>query len=94
MQSPVPGLIVHRGTVTAGEIVVGAPVYAEIDVERRRAISRSHTATHLVHRAFRGALGESAAQAGLGERARPVPVRLHRDGRRAGVGAGGGRGGG
>jgi alanyl-tRNA synthetase len=64
VQSPVPGLIVHRGTVAAGEIVVGAPVYTEVDVERRRAISRSHTATHLVHRAFRGALGESAAQAG------------------------------
>ena len=31
---------------------------------RRRAVSRSHTATHLVHRAFRGALGEAAAQAG------------------------------
>ena len=64
VQAPVPGLIVHRGVVTAGEIVVGAAVHAEIDVERRRAISRSHTATHLVHRAFRGALGESAAQAG------------------------------
>ncbi len=64
VQAPVPGLIVHRGRVTAGEIVVGAAVRAEIDVERRRAISRSHTATHLVHRAFRGALGESAAQAG------------------------------
>ncbi len=64
VQTPVPGLIVHRGRVTSGEIVVGAPVYAEIDVERRRAISRSHTATHLVHRAIRGALGESAAQAG------------------------------
>ncbi|HUL25027.1 MAG TPA: alanine--tRNA ligase [Streptosporangiaceae bacterium] len=64
VQSPVPGLIVHRGRVTAGEILVGNPVYAEIDTERRRAVSRSHTATHLVHRAFRGALGESAAQAG------------------------------
>jgi len=64
VQTPVPGLIVHRGRVTSGEIVVGAAVHAEIDVERRRAISRSHTATHLVHRAFRGALGESAAQAG------------------------------
>jgi alanyl-tRNA synthetase len=64
VQTPVPGLIVHRGTVVAGEIGVGAPAHAEIDVERRRAISRSHTATHLVHRAFRGALGESAAQAG------------------------------
>jgi len=64
VQAPVPGLIVHRGRVTAGEITVGTPVLAEIDIERRRAISRSHTATHLVHRAFRGALGESAAQAG------------------------------
>jgi alanyl-tRNA synthetase len=64
VQTPVPGLVVHRGRVTLGEIVVGAHVQAEIDVERRRAISRSHTATHLVHRAIRGALGESAAQAG------------------------------
>jgi alanyl-tRNA synthetase len=64
VQTPVPGLIVHRGRVTDGEIVVGAAVHAEIDIERRRAISRSHTATHLVHRAIRGALGESAAQAG------------------------------
>jgi alanyl-tRNA synthetase len=64
VQTPVPGLVVHRGRVTAGEIVVGAAVSAEIDIERRRAISRSHTATHLVHRAIRGALGESAAQAG------------------------------
>jgi alanyl-tRNA synthetase len=64
VQTPVPGLIVHRGVVTAGEVAVGAPAYAEIDMDRRRAVSRSHTATHLVHRAFRGALGESAAQAG------------------------------
>ncbi len=64
VQTPVPGLVVHRGRVTLGEIVVGAHVQADIDVERRRAISRSHTATHLVHRAIRGALGESAAQAG------------------------------
>ncbi len=64
VQTPVAGLIVHRGKVRAKKIRVGAPAFAEIDVERRRAISRSHTATHLVHRAFRGALGESAAQAG------------------------------
>jgi len=64
VQTPVPGLIVHRGVVTTGDIAVGAPAYAEIDTERRRAVSRSHTATHLIHRAFRGALGETAAQAG------------------------------
>src|SRR6476620_4837604 len=64
VQTPLPGLIVHRGQVSSGEITVGAPAFAEIDVERRRALSRSHTATHLVHRALRSALGESAAQAG------------------------------
>ena len=64
VQTPLPGLIVHRGQVRSGEITVGAPAFAEIDVERRRALSRSHTATHLVHRALRSALGESAAQAG------------------------------
>jgi alanyl-tRNA synthetase len=64
VQAPVPGLIVHRGVVRSGEVVVGAAAQVEIDIERRRAISRSHTATHMVHRAFRGALGESAAQAG------------------------------
>jgi len=64
VQTPVPGLIVHRCRVAAGEIAVGDMVHTQINIERRRAISRSHTATHLVHRAFRGALGESAAQAG------------------------------
>ncbi|MEU4833031.1 alanine--tRNA ligase [Streptosporangium sp. NPDC023615] len=64
VQSPVPGVVVHRGKVRSGEIRVGDQAQAEIDVERRRAISRSHTATHLVHRGFRNALGETAAQAG------------------------------
>jgi alanyl-tRNA synthetase len=64
VQTPLTGLIVHRGRVRSGEIATGAPAHAEIDTERRRALSRSHTATHLVHRALRNALGESAAQAG------------------------------
>lgn len=64
VQSPVAGVVVHRGKVRTGEILVGDQAQAEIDVERRRAISRSHTATHLVHRGFRNALGETAAQAG------------------------------
>src|SRR5487761_127709 len=64
VQSPLQGVIVHHSRVRSGEIVLGSPAYAEIDTERRRAVSRSHTATHLLHRAFRGALGESAAQAG------------------------------
>ncbi|TDD71445.1 alanine--tRNA ligase [Actinomadura rubrisoli] len=64
VQSPLAGLIVHRGRVRSGEARAGDSAHAEIDVERRRAISRSHTATHMVHAGFRRALGESAAQAG------------------------------
>ncbi len=64
VQKPLPDLVVHRATVVQGEVVVGQPVEAEVDVERRRAVSRAHTATHLVHQAIRRALGEQAAQAG------------------------------
>jgi alanyl-tRNA synthetase len=64
VQSPVPGLIVHRGRVVRGEIQVGEDAFAEIDVTRRRAISRAHTATHLVHTAIRNMIGQSATQAG------------------------------
>ena len=38
--------------------------HASIDLERRRAISRAHSATHMVHKAFREILGETATQAG------------------------------
>ncbi len=64
VQSPVPGLIVHRGRVVQGEIQVGEEALAEIDISRRRAISRAHTATHLVHTAIRNLVGQSATQAG------------------------------
>ena len=64
VQSPVPGLSVHRGRVISGSIEVGADALAEIDVDRRHAISRAHTATHMVHKAFREILGETATQAG------------------------------
>jgi alanyl-tRNA synthetase len=50
--------------VTRGEITLDDAVTGEVDVARRRAISRAHTATHLVHKAFRQALGETATQAG------------------------------
>ena len=38
--------------------------HALVDIERRTSISRAHTATHMVHKAFREALGETATQAG------------------------------
>ena len=64
VQSPVPGLFVHRGEIISGHAKVSEKVLATIDRERRLAISRAHTATHMVHKAFREALGESATQAG------------------------------
>ncbi|MCF7549196.1 alanine--tRNA ligase [Pseudonocardia sp. WMMC193] len=64
VQSPVAGLRVHRGVVTAGTATLDSSVIAEVDVARRAAISRAHTGTHLVHAGVRGALGTSAAQAG------------------------------
>ncbi|MFF1713919.1 alanine--tRNA ligase [Streptomyces sp. NPDC058268] len=64
VQKPVPGVHVHKGVVQVGEITVGDQVWASIDVHRRRAIARAHSATHLTHQALRDALGPTAAQAG------------------------------
>jgi alanyl-tRNA synthetase len=64
VQSPITGLVVHRARVASGEVRVGTAAQALVDIERRKAISRSHTATHLVHKAIREALGETATQAG------------------------------
>jgi len=64
VQKSLPELTVHRARVLRGELTVGAALLAQVDVERRRAVSRAHTATHLVHKAFRSALGEQATQAG------------------------------
>lgn len=64
VQTPVPGVSVHRGRVLSGSVEVGAQSLAQIDNERRAAISRAHTATHMVHKAFREILGETATQAG------------------------------
>jgi alanyl-tRNA synthetase len=64
VQTPVPGLFVHRGEVVDGELVSGSTVTSEVDAARRRAISRAHTATHMIHRAFRERLGDTATQMG------------------------------
>ncbi|MFM1796612.1 MAG: hypothetical protein RL733_393 [Actinomycetota bacterium] len=64
VQAPIPGVFVHRGRVVKGSWDSGIEVLASIDVERRRGISRAHTATHMVHKAFREILGETATQAG------------------------------
>jgi alanyl-tRNA synthetase len=62
-QKPVGGLIVHRGTLH-GRLRVGETVTAEVDAERRAHTMRNHTGTHLLHRALRNVVGDSARQAG------------------------------
>lgn len=64
VQAPVKGLPVHRGRLVDGTVTLDEPGTASIDTTRRVAISRAHTATHMVHKAVREALGETATQAG------------------------------
>lgn len=64
VQQPVAGVSVHKGVVQVGEVTLGAGALAQIDLVRRRAIARAHSATHLTHQALRDALGPTAAQAG------------------------------
>ncbi|RRO18206.1 alanine--tRNA ligase [Saccharopolyspora rhizosphaerae] len=64
VQRSVPGLFVHRAKVLEGELGVDTTLEAAVDANRRHAIERSHSATHLVHAAVRSAYGKRAAQAG------------------------------
>jgi alanyl-tRNA synthetase len=64
VQSPLPGLVSHRVHVLSGEVRPGDVVLARVDVKRRAAVSRSHSATHLLHAGLRRSLGGPAAQAG------------------------------
>ncbi len=61
---PQSGLVVHRGVLEAGSLVLGESVTATIDVMRRERIRRNHTATHLLHWALRLVLGEHVKQSG------------------------------
>ena len=63
-QSPVAGLIVHRGVVADGDITLGDSATAAVDLDRRLDSSRNHSGTHLLHASLRSVLGSHVRQAG------------------------------
>jgi len=58
------GQIIHHGIVEEGKVKEGDQATARVDSSRRRGICRSHTSTHLLHRALRNRLGDHVNQAG------------------------------
>ena len=64
VQKDKSGKYLHHGKMKSGAIKVDDIVCASIDVERRKAIMRAHSATHLLQKALTSVLGDHVHQAG------------------------------
>ncbi|PRH79049.1 alanine--tRNA ligase [Streptomyces solincola] len=64
VQRPLPGLVVHRVRITAGELAVDDSVHAAVDPEWRLGARQAHSGTHVLHAALREVLGPTALQSG------------------------------
>lgn len=64
VQKPIPELSVHKARLLSGTLSLDDTGYAVVNAERRFAIAKAHTSTHIIHKALHEHVGETATQAG------------------------------